>query len=263
MILKRLLQKLGDVIGRPRAEAPWLDMLNSGTFPMGHEEAFKYTSGQIPIPNEVLRQTVSRPDLGGFYFIGESWSLVISQLLQGLPGPHFNVLDVGCGVGKTARFLTLDPRINYIGFDIFKPAIDWANDAFSPVVGRRFQFVHFDGISKFYNPGGTIPATEYQFPAEDETVDLAFAASLFTHLYEDDMRAYLRQTARVLTPHGLALYSIKEVRGDQAQEPISGTEQSIEMTRDFFVQCAREEGLELHDPGRVICGQRAVVLRKA
>ncbi|APX11233.1 hypothetical protein [Tateyamaria omphalii] len=64
--------------------------------------------------------------------------MVVSQLLQGLPGSRFNVLDVGWRVGKTARFLTLDPRINYIGFDIFKPAIDWANDAFSPVVGKRF-----------------------------------------------------------------------------------------------------------------------------
>ncbi|APX11232.1 hypothetical protein [Tateyamaria omphalii] len=70
MILKRVLLKLGDAFGRPRAEAPWLDMLKSGVFPMGHEEAFKYTSGQIPIPNEVLRQTASRPDLGGFHFIG-------------------------------------------------------------------------------------------------------------------------------------------------------------------------------------------------
>jgi len=242
--------------------APWLSMLEKGTFPMGHDEAFNYVRGQIPIPNHTLRQTVSRPDLAGFYFIGESWALVITQLLRDMPGPTYNVLDVGCGIGKTARFLALDSRIHYVGFDIFKPAIKWATDAFTPALGDRFKFVHFDGVSKFYNPGGTIPPTEYTFPVEDGTVDLAFAASLFTHLFEDDMRAYLRQTARVLSPHGLALYSIKEV-GPEAGAGLSGTEQSIKMTRDFFVSAARDEGLELHDEGRDICGQRAVILRKA
>lgn len=242
--------------------APWLELLNDGTFPVGNDPSFNYARQQIPLPNEMLRQTVSRRDFGGFYFIGESWALAVSRLLARVDRDRYRVLDMGCGVGKTARFLALDSRIHYIGFDIFKPAIEWCRTAFRVPVGDRFRFVHFDGISKFYNPTGTIRPSDYEFPVEDGSIDVAFAASLFTHLLEEDMRAYLRQCAAKLAPDGFALLSIKEAPHD-APDAMTGTEQSIRLKRDFFVSAAAESGLRLEDAGYVIGGQRALVFSRS
>jgi len=239
--------------------APWLDMIEAGTFPMGHDPSFNYAASQIPLPNETLRQTVSRPDYGGFYLLGESWAYLVLRVLASIPDSGYRVLDVGCGVGKMARFLALDTRVQYDGFDIFKPAIEWSHAAFQGPVGDRFRFYHFDGVSKFYNPDGRIEAKDYQFPVPDSSIDSVFAASVFTHLYHEDMEAYLRQCARVLTPKGRAILSIKESAG----EDFVGTEQSIRMTRNYFTQVATENGLSFVEFADVIGGQLPVIFKKS
>ena len=77
---------------------------------MDNDREFKTNDRTIPIPNEMLRQTVSRKDIAGFYFIGESWAMAISDVLEikehrhELPNEPL-ILDIGCGVGKLARFL--------------------------------------------------------------------------------------------------------------------------------------------------------------
>jgi hypothetical protein len=83
--------------------------LEEGTFPIDNDGAFKKNRRTIPVPNETLRQTVSRKDLGGFYWIGENWAMAIANVLEiGREELEFPqeplVLDMGCGVGKTARF---------------------------------------------------------------------------------------------------------------------------------------------------------------
>jgi SAM-dependent methyltransferase len=217
----------------------------------------------VPLPTAALMATVGAPSIENFLVVGEAWASVIGAALarhRGAPGAGgtYRVLDMGCGCGRTARFLALRPDVRYVGFDIMAPLLEWCREAFREH-GERFAFVHYDGYSAFYNPRGTIGPTEYRFPADDGTIDLAFAASLFTHLKPDDARHYLRETRRVLAPGGLALVSIhNEVCPETGVE---GAEARIDVDTNRFVGWAADAGLTAVEHVGELCGQYALVFR--
>jgi SAM-dependent methyltransferase len=114
-----------------------------------------------------------------------------------------HVLDIGCGVGRLAVPLTtvLDKRGLYDGFDVMPYMIDWCDRniaAFHP----NFRFTHADVRTSIGHDHG-IDAADYVFPYEDNTFDLAYAGSLFTHLTTDAATNYLNQVVRVLKPGGV------------------------------------------------------------
>lgn len=226
-------------------KAPWLENLKDGSFNYGCDKSLTSGGNEIPLPSLDMRKTVSRPDLPGFYFIGETWAYQLSLILSEIKPKKRNsplLLDIGCGVGKTARFLAIDQTIRYVGFDIFKPAIEWANTYLVPKIGTRFKFEHYDGSSDFYNPGGKIAVEDYEFPVEDGSVDLMFAASLFTHLHERDCASYLSQTKKKLAPGGRALYSIKEPREGEG-DYCGSSEAAIRISVEYFEKMCVEQGL--------------------
>jgi SAM-dependent methyltransferase len=250
--------------------APWLTKeLDLDRFPINNDDTFIYNPFEIPVPNPILRFTVSEPELGKWLYIGAAWATVCSRYLP--KNVRASVLDIGCGVGKTARFLVLNPLIDYCGFDIFQPSIDWCNREFPVIAGDRFRFEHFDGISAMYNPKGKIPSTEYIFPMGDESVDLAFAASLFTHLYEDDRRHYFEETRRVLKKRGVAVFSIHTLDDLKSQYPnmviepgmnFKGNEQVMFMKKEYFIKTAYEFGLSVKEEIGKVCGQETIAFEK-
>ncbi|WP_137157285.1 methyltransferase [Rhizobium sp. FKL33] len=117
--------------------------------------------------------------------------------------PDHRVLDIGSGIGRMACGLRLflDPqRGSYLGFDPVQEGVAWCRQAYAGQEHFRFEWV--DLYNELYKPDGTILSTEFVFPVEASSVDLAIATSVFTHLYEPEIAAYLRQTARALTPEG-------------------------------------------------------------
>jgi SAM-dependent methyltransferase len=120
--------------------------------------------------------------------------------------PFHRVLDIGCGTGRMAVPLLdhLDARGSYVGFDLSGGAIDWCSRHIS-VRNRRFRFEHADIYNLEYNPRGAIRAERYRFPAEDKSIDFAFATSVFTHIHSLEARHYLTELRRVLSPGGAGL----------------------------------------------------------
>src|SRR5205823_1511644 len=123
--------------------------------------------------------------------------------------------------------------------------------------GPRFEFHSIDVFSAAYNPRGKVLGTEVVFPAEDGTIDLAFACSLFTHLLEDDTKHYLREVSRVLAPGGIFLPTIHI-------EPAPGTATSgdkarIDINPDYFVRLAQDAGLRLVERLGTLNGQEALL----
>jgi SAM-dependent methyltransferase len=114
------------------------------------------------------------------------------------------VLDIGSGNGKHARvlseFLTTG---RYVGFDIVKDTVTWCQDRYAHL--SNFEFHHADVYSDWYNPTSSLQASDYEFPASDDSFDVAFAASLFTHLLPHETAQYLREAYRVLKPGGRLL----------------------------------------------------------
>lgn len=136
----------------------------------------------------------------------EEWSLLLR--LFGDLKPHENTLEIGCGYGRIAfplRFI-LDSNGRYFGFDISREKISFLQRKFTPLY-PNFLFTYSDIRNTFYNPGGKTAPTNYRFPYEDASLDLVFAASVFTHMSPENMTHYLSETARVLKPDGRALFS--------------------------------------------------------
>ena len=100
------------------------------------------------------------------------------------------VLDWGTGCGRIARhFLAHHPGVEIHGVDIDADNIAWCS-AHLP----RGQF----------RLGPLVPPLPYP----DDYFDLVHANSVFTHLAEDVQDAWLKELARILKPHGVALATI-------------------------------------------------------
>jgi SAM-dependent methyltransferase len=137
---------------------------------------------------------------GDFAKIGEG----IADQLVDLAGlaPSHDVLDVGCGVGRVAiplaSYLSTG---SYAGFDIVRSAIEWCQRNISKSHPNfRFDLVSLRNTE--YRPSAASDAATFRFPYPDNSFDLAFATSVFTHLLPGSMANYVAEIARVLRPGG-------------------------------------------------------------
>lgn len=137
-----------------------------------------------------FRQKLNRLDYQAFlgYFIA----------LGGLRR-HHSVLDVGCGHGRMTKELLayLSPGARYEAFDVRGNIIEKLQRTYTPRY-PRFNFHHANIFNTSYNPTGTVAASEYVFPFEDDAFDFVFLLSVFTHLFPADMERYVSEISRVL-----------------------------------------------------------------
>lgn len=103
------------------------------------------------------------------------------------------VLDFGCGCGRLARWIA--PQViaaggRFIGVDINKALLDWSAKSL---------------------PGSyRLNRLKPPMPVEAGSVRLMYAVSVFTHLPQASMAAWLADYVRVLQPGGVALISFAD-----------------------------------------------------
>jgi len=158
---------------------PWLD---------GNDEPPRYMdfSGGafIPLGNQLVQLMVER-----------------AGLADGV-----SVLDIGCGIGRNAVALSKRlANIRYVGFDIVRFGIVWCRKRFS--TSKNYKFVHADIYNGFYNSQGKRNADIYIFPCTAQSMEFAFATSVFTHMRAADVAHYLAETARCLKNDGKAYFT--------------------------------------------------------
>jgi SAM-dependent methyltransferase len=103
------------------------------------------------------------------------------------PVPEGGLLvDVGCGAGRLARYLT-DRPIDYVGTDIVPEVL-----ATAAAVSRRqdWRFLAVDGP---------------EIPVEPDSVDVVFANGVFTNVLPEVSFQLVKAAARVLKPGGRML----------------------------------------------------------
>lgn len=129
-----------------------------------------------------------------------------------------SVLDMGCGLGRVARglvdYLT---EGTYTGVDIVKSSIDWCEKHYADA--PNFSFHHAEIFSTYYNPEATVKARDYRFPFPDNSFDVIFSTSLFTHMMIDEVDNYLGEMARTLKPGGWAWNTYMIL--DDVSEPLA------------------------------------------
>ena len=200
----------------------------------------------LPLPNDRMMLHIGADSVDNFFFVGDAWAQVLSRHI----GSGSHVLDIGCGCGRTARFLATNPHVaRYTGFDVFAPYVEWCTRFFGELHPGRFNFHHIDVRTERYNPGGTLSCAAARFPAADGDVDVAYAASIFTHLYPDDARAYLAEMRRVLRNDGRAVVSFHD-RPAPCLE-FSGSEHRADYDVRYFTRLVDAAGFGLAgNPGR-------------
>jgi ubiquinone/menaquinone biosynthesis C-methylase UbiE len=158
----------------------------------------------IPLPPIPL-QLHTGPNTGdGYLLSGKFW--VDEFVKLGLFNSGDTILDVGCGAGKVARFMTdkLDPDSGgeFHGFDVHGPSIQWANDAIGGVYSN-FIFNHVDVYHPDYNLEGVIDPNKFVFPYDDSYFDFSYSTSLFTHMTKQSVEHYLSEIFRVCKSGGI------------------------------------------------------------
>jgi SAM-dependent methyltransferase len=152
----------------------------------------------VPIPPQNLR------------FMGEDGPGVVTVGIhhadwlrkQGMPNDA-KLLDVGSGYGRLAIGLVSSGYTGeYLGFDILRPHVRWCRQNLMPFTDNRLRFRLLDIRNSRYNPNGQIMAPEARFPAGNNSHDWAAVFSVFTHMYEADIRRYLSELERVMKPGG-------------------------------------------------------------
>lgn len=159
-------------------------------------------------------QTLHNVGGGDYRAAGEA----VLHMLRARAGlrPDHSVLDIGCGTGRVATPLAsfLTPQGRYVGFDVSRRAVQGCVRRFA-ASRPDFRFVHADLRNAEYNASGAAAESAYRFPADDGSVDVATATSVFSHMRLPAVAAYLAEGARVLAPDGRLLftaYAVSPVR---------------------------------------------------
>src|SRR5262249_23674748 len=146
------------------------------------------------LPSPTLMSEQTSPILEEWFRWAEEWSVLL-RVYAGL-GSTSSVLDIGCGLGRIA--FPLRYVLNgapYLGFDVNHEYVAFLQERFTRAY-PNFRFVWADIKSSSYNSGGTVDGSKYRFPCDDASRDVAFAASIFTHMTPESTRNYFRETAR-------------------------------------------------------------------
>jgi ubiquinone/menaquinone biosynthesis C-methylase UbiE len=120
--------------------------------------------------------------------------------------PDATLLEVGCGMGRLAAALTkyLSQTGKYEGLDITRIGVGWCQRKITSKY-PNFRFHLVDAFNNVYNPKGKTKQSEYEFPYSDESFDLIFSYSVFTHMVLEDTTHYLSEISRVLKTGGTSI----------------------------------------------------------
>ena len=117
----------------------------------------------------------------------------------------------------------------------------------------HFQFLHIDVLNERYNKDGTVSQEEMKLPYEDSSFDIIYLYSVFSHLLQRDIEAYLKEFIRLLRPKGsLFLTAFVEDNVPEVEENPSdyqrgckGRLHCMRYERSFFDRMVQSHGFAI------------------
>ena len=102
-------------------------------------------------------------------------------------------------IGLQAMFPTLK---SYLGIDVHAASVAWCNRY---LARPNFRFLHVDTKNERYNPEGRYTG---RLPVADQSADIIFLYSVFTHMRLTDIQGHVAEIGRALAPGGRCLLTI-------------------------------------------------------
>jgi ubiquinone/menaquinone biosynthesis C-methylase UbiE len=168
--------------------------------------------------NAALRETGKdldqlRPDdlapVDEFHVRGREATVELAQRAALKPNSH--VLDVGCGLGGSARYLAAEHQCRVTGIDLTQEYVDVAN-ALARMVGLSHRVA-------------CRQASALEIPFDDGTFDVVWTEHVQMNIA--DKQAFYREIARVTRPKGILLFhDIFEGVGGPLHFPVPWAEES-------------------------------------
>lgn len=116
------------------------------------------------------------------------------------------LLDLGCGYGRLIygleEVLAFDGQ--YVGVDVKPEQIEWLQENIQSKK-QNYQFYHLDIQNDRYNRKGQISAENGPIDFQLGTFNYVGLFSVFTHMYEEEIRNYLIGIHRALVTGGRCL----------------------------------------------------------
>lgn len=180
----------------------------------------------LPLPPPRLRHRVhGAMDATSFLQVGSRCAADVAILAKDHDrdfAAYDNVLDFGCGCGRTLRHFEHRPPTQHLhGTDIDASAIRWCQE-------------HLHGLAA-WNVNAVLPPTSYP----DATFDLIYAISVFTHIDEATQFAWLRELNRIAKP-GARL--ILTVHGEHVYRHSLGPDDLSVVERQGFLFRVKQTG---------------------
>jgi SAM-dependent methyltransferase len=154
-----------------------------------------FADGRPMPPPELITRVAGTPGQRWFSEHGCRNAELFTELAaaQGVALVRSDVLDLGCGCGRIARWLAPETTAaghRFHGLDIQPPLVAWCA-------------AHLPGSYAVNRLGAPLPLADAQ-------VDVVYAYSVVTHLARATTAALLAECARVLRPGGLALVTYQD-----------------------------------------------------
>ncbi len=141
-----------------------------------------------------------------FFYLTHGVNFWLYAFAQGWANLNSRMVDIGCGCGKSAvalrdfEYMGQQFQGQYFGFDVDADMIRWCQQNFD---AAHFSFRAIDTYSAVYNPAGRSDSEVKLDGCEDGSIDLVMSQSLFSHLLERELRAYVKESERVLRSGGI------------------------------------------------------------
>jgi SAM-dependent methyltransferase len=183
-------------------------------------------AGAIPLPpRRLVVKVAGTADMAWFIRGGELAAESIRAAAERAGRPVEGaeaLLDFGCGCGRVMRHWSPLGSAR-VGTDVNAEAVAWCN--------ANLPFARF-ATNELAPP----------LPFEDESFDLAYALSVFTHLTEPLQRAWLAELHRVLRPGALLLVS---THGDASRDRLDPVERGRYDSGEVVVRWEQVVGTNL------------------
>lgn len=193
---------------------------------------------------------------------------------------HFNcdnmskVLDIGCGQGRLPiGILRVVGELDYVGIDVNFKSVEWCK---RHIESRHpsFLFHHLDITNERYNPQGSSLTEDFKFDIPKNSVDIIYLFSVFSHMYENEMRVYLSDFTRILKSEGKLFFTtfVEENVPNVSINPenyvfekCSGCLHVVRYEKNYLFSILDESGFVVENfrHGNEVDGQSAIYLTKS